>query len=104
MRLPSHRVGEGYISCESRPRHRPAFCPDQFELKQDYPKAFNSGRMARSEVPEKCDARLSVFAILGYEAALLVNEQKLPGSYTVRFDASRQASGVRCAQARIDEP
>jgi len=68
--------------------------PDHFELKQNYPNPFNSGTMVRYEVPEKCDVRLAVFDILGREVALLVNEQKSPGSYTVRFDASRLASGI----------
>jgi len=38
--------------------------------------------------------RLAVYDLLGREVALLVNEQKLPGSYEVRFDAADLPSGV----------
>jgi hypothetical protein len=31
---------------------------------------------------------------LGQEVAMIVNEQKSPGTYTVQWDASKQASGV----------
>ncbi len=34
------------------------------------------------------------FNLLGREVAVLVNEPKAPGSYTVSFDASELASGV----------
>jgi len=37
---------------------------------------------------------LQVFDILGREVALLVNEPRGPGSYSVTFDGSRLASGV----------
>ena len=32
--------------------------------------------------------------VLGREVAVLVNERKLPGRYTVKFDATDVASGV----------
>jgi hypothetical protein len=76
------------------PQERQGLVPDRFELHQNYPNPFNSGTMVHYEVPEKCDVHLSVYDILGREVALLVNEQKSPGSYTVRFDASKLASGV----------
>jgi hypothetical protein len=38
--------------------------------------------------------RLVVYDLLGREVTTLVNEQKAPGSYTVRFDATKLASGV----------
>jgi hypothetical protein len=38
--------------------------------------------------------KLAVYAILGREVAVLVNERKAPGSYTVQFNASGVASGV----------
>jgi hypothetical protein len=37
---------------------------------------------------------LKVFDLLGREVATLVNEVKQPGTYTVKWDASRKASGV----------
>jgi hypothetical protein len=35
-----------------------------------------------------------VYDLLGREVAILVNEVKQPGTYTVKFDASGLASGV----------
>jgi hypothetical protein len=38
--------------------------------------------------------QLKIYDILGREVATLVNEQKAPGNYEVKFDASRLASGI----------
>ena len=38
--------------------------------------------------------RLAVYDLLGREVALLVDEQKAPGSYRVRLNALGLASGV----------
>jgi hypothetical protein len=35
-----------------------------------------------------------VYDLLGREVAVLVDEQKMPGTYEVQFDGSRLASGV----------
>jgi serine protease len=37
---------------------------------------------------------LKVFDLLGREVATLVDEQKSPGTYTVKWDASGMSSGV----------
>lgn len=52
----------------------------------------NGGSNARSrgEVP----VRLAVYDLLGREVAVLVNEHKAPGTYSVSFTARNQASGV----------
>jgi hypothetical protein len=38
--------------------------------------------------------KLTVYDLLGHEVAVLVNEQKAPGSYEAKFDAAGLASGV----------
>jgi len=38
--------------------------------------------------------KLVVYDILGREVAVLVDEKKAPGSYTVQFNASGLASGM----------
>ncbi len=40
------------------------------------------------------DVRLVVYDLLGREVALLANERQAPGTYTMRFDGSKLASGV----------
>ena len=37
---------------------------------------------------------LKVFDILGREVATLVNEQKSPGNYEVKFDGGKLSSGI----------
>jgi len=68
--------------------------PQKYVLHQNYPNPFNPGTAIRFDVPGVSDVRLTVFDQLGREVTRLVNEQKQPGSYTVRFDGSRLASGV----------
>ena len=38
--------------------------------------------------------KLTVYDLLGREVAVLVNEAKRPGNYSVRFDATGLASGA----------
>jgi hypothetical protein len=73
--------------------------PAEFMLAQNYPNPFNpetrieytigAGQAAGHE-----NITIRVYDILGNELATLVNEQKAPGSYYVKFDGSSFASGV----------
>jgi hypothetical protein len=79
--------------------------PDGFRLEQNYPNPFNPTTGIRFHVPASqgraqagaagsSHVKLSVYDMLGREVAVLVDERKAPGSYTVEFNASRLASGV----------
>jgi hypothetical protein len=82
--------------------------PQSAWLGQNYPNPFNPATVIRYEVPARAlvtvslsnrDAResnvmLKVFDILGREVATLINEQKPPGTYEVRFNGAGLASGV----------
>jgi hypothetical protein len=79
--------------------------PDGFRLEQNYPNPFNPTTGIRFHVPASqgraqagtagsSHVRLSVYDMLGRVVAVLVDERKAPGSYTVEFNASRLASGV----------
>jgi photosystem II stability/assembly factor-like uncharacterized protein len=70
--------------------------PSQFTLAQNYPNPFNPGTTIGFRVwgLGSSVVKLSVYDILGREVAALVNEPKVPGEYTVRFDGTRFASGV----------
>lgn len=68
--------------------------PDKFELSQNYPNPFNPSTIISYAIPENSVVTLKVYDILGNEVAVLVNDYKNAGRYTVNFDASSLSSGV----------
>ena len=75
-----------------------AFSPTQFRLEQNYPNPFNPTTVISYQLPVNSFVRLKVYDVLGNEVAVLVNEEKQPGTHEVEFRAAigaRQlASGV----------
>lgn len=68
--------------------------PDESSLDQNYPNPFNPTTNLQFTI-DKCQlTSLRVFDLLGQEVAILVNEVRQPGTYTVPFDASHLASGA----------
>jgi hypothetical protein len=91
----SEEIHVGILSSVSAPR------PLSFALEQNYPNPFNPVTSIRYSIgvvsrqsPAVSSVKLAVYDMLGREVAVLVNEQKEPGQYTVSWDASRMASGV----------
>jgi hypothetical protein len=88
-------------------RHPPV-APLTAGLSQNYPNPFNPKTTINYQLPASPSGEptvnrvmLKVFDVLGREVATLVNEVKparpaggRPGTHTVQWDASRQASGV----------
>ena len=72
----------------------PGAIPGEFRLEQNYPNPFNPRTGVRFQVSGVSDVRLTVYDLLGREVAVLVNERKPAGTYTVQFDGSALASGV----------
>jgi hypothetical protein len=68
--------------------------PKEYRLEQNYPNPFNPMTVIRYELPAACDVRLAVYDVLGREVAVLVDEKKAPGVYTVEWNAAHLASGV----------
>lgn len=68
--------------------------PGFYELSQNFPNPFNPVTVIKYSIPEESLVKIQVFDILGNEAAALVNEHRLPGSYTVEFSAGNLAGGV----------
>jgi hypothetical protein len=67
---------------------------NEFYLFQNYPNPFNPTTNFEYQIPNIEFVTLKVFDILGREVTTLVNEQKLPGIYTIQWDASSIASGI----------
>jgi len=73
--------------------------PSAYSLSQNYPNPFNPSTKIRfdlmhSDKSGAHDVRLSVYDILGKQAAVLVNEKLSAGSYESEFDASDLSGGI----------
>ena len=81
--------------------------PERFELLQNYPNPFNPVTTINFSIPTSPQTpllskergrgevvTLKVYDMLGREVAVLVNEAKEPGTYEVKYDASKLSSGV----------
>jgi len=69
-----------------------------FQLYQNYPNPFNPSTDIRYTVASAGMVKLSVYTILGREAAALVDERKQPGDYSVRWNAVKMSSGIYYAR------
>jgi hypothetical protein len=73
---------------------------EQFALEQNYPNPFNPVTHIRYQISDLRYVKLTVYDLLGREVAVLVDEEKPPGSYDVQFSAKggsasgRDASGL----------
>jgi hypothetical protein len=68
--------------------------PEVFSLQQNYPNPFNPITVISYQPSAFSNVKLTVFDILGGEVTTLVNEEKEPGTYEVKFDASGLSSGI----------
>jgi len=68
--------------------------PSAFDLKQNYPNPFNPVTKISFAISRSGFVSLKVFDILGKEMAILVNELKSAGNYSIDFNASNLTSGI----------
>ncbi len=76
--------------------------PGKFCLEQNYPNPFNPTTTIRFSIPNVKTGHapslqrvsLKVYDVLGREIATLVNEDKVPGNYEIKFNANGLASGI----------
>ena len=68
--------------------------PFVFELHQNYPNPFNPVTRINYDIPKRSVVTIKIYNILGQLVAQPLNEVKVPGKYTLDFDASSLASGV----------
>ncbi|MCU7494061.1 MAG: T9SS type A sorting domain-containing protein [Ignavibacteria bacterium] len=68
--------------------------PKSYTLSQNYPNPFNPSTTISYSIAEARLVSIRVFDILGKEVAVLTNELKSPGTYSVSFDGSHLPSGM----------
>ena len=68
--------------------------PKIYSLAQNYPNPFNPSTLINYSLPKAGNVELKVYDVLGREVAVLVNEFKQVGNYSVQFNANNFASGV----------
>jgi 2',3'-cyclic-nucleotide 2'-phosphodiesterase (5'-nucleotidase family) len=74
--------------------HQSAAIPKEVTLGQNYPNPFNPSTTIAYEIAKPCRATLVVYNLIGQEVARLVDDFVQPGTYTLRFDATRLCSGT----------
>ncbi len=95
LRKPLKRSDVGPQSSITSVKYESVGLPDQnsFLLLDNYPNPFNPSTMISYELSVAGMTTLTVHDLLGREVAILVNEHKPAGQYTVRWNASNVASG-----------
>ncbi len=68
--------------------------PAAFALERNYSNPFNPSTSVRFAVASAQMVRLTIYDMLGRDAAVLVNERLQPGVYTRTWDARGIPSGV----------
>jgi hypothetical protein len=68
--------------------------PDQFALSQNYPNPFNPSTKINFELPQSGNVKILVYDMSGKEVAVLLDEVKTAGFYTVTFDGFNLSSGI----------
>ncbi|MEN8226702.1 MAG: T9SS type A sorting domain-containing protein [Bacteroidota bacterium] len=73
---------------------KPLHLDEAFELEQNFPNPFHNETVIGFRLGESTDIELIVYNLMGQKVATLVDEVKMAGNHTVKFDASGLASGV----------
>lgn len=68
--------------------------PREFKLYQNYPNPFNPVTDIKYDIPRETYVKLVVYDMLGREAAVLVNETKIPGTYNIHWGSDNIPSGI----------
>jgi hypothetical protein len=70
------------------------YIPENFLLYQNYPNPFNPATNIKFDLPKSTLVKIKIYDILGKEIETLVNENLLPGSYKIDWNASQYPSGI----------
>lgn len=68
--------------------------PEDFSLYQNYPNPFNPSTKIRYEIPTATKVTIKIYSILGKEVETLFEGERLPGKYSLEWNAKNYSSGV----------
>ncbi len=68
--------------------------PSTFVLEQNYPNPFNPSTTINFSIPAQSNVKVTIYDVIGNEIAVIANEVKSAGSYSVKWNASSNASGI----------
>jgi photosystem II stability/assembly factor-like uncharacterized protein len=68
--------------------------PTSFDLAQNYPNPFNPSTMIMFALPKEEFVTLKVYNMIGQQVAILVNENRPAGRYTVEFSHGRDGAAL----------
>lgn len=68
--------------------------PEKYSLSQNYPNPFNPATTIEFKISHSEFVKLNVYDMMGREVSSLVKQNMIPGSYKVKFDASKLTSGM----------
>jgi hypothetical protein len=90
---------EDYLTIKYAPETNPVIIisnqvPVKNSLWQNYPNPFNPKTQINFDIASRSNVKVSIYNILGDEIAVLLNDMLNPGSYAVKWDASRFSSGI----------
>ncbi len=66
----------------------------EFTLFQNYPNPFNPSTTITYSIQKQSNVSLKIYDLLGNEVANLINEEKSPGTYKIKFNGNNLTSGV----------
>lgn len=72
------------------------------EFRQNYPNPFNASTVLEYDLKNASSCRLAVNDLTGREVAVLVDQQQLPGTYKLQFNAGDLPSGTYIAILTAD--
>ncbi len=98
LSIPPFIGGEFVVTFErpltSAQESQLAQLPGMIHLDQNYPNPFNQSTVIGYQISKPGHVRIAVYDLLGRKVAVLVDEPKTVGRYSVHYDGAALASGV----------
>ena len=76
--------------------------PSEFRLMQNYPNPFTRRTAIKYCVPQKCRVTITIRDSHDQDLELLVDEEKVPGTYEVIWDAGDVPCGIYWCRMQAD--